>query len=100
MMAPPWGTRKASPASPAPFRMLRFVGPDGRAIRGVSVQGLVAPPGTMTVVLDGSEVEVLALEPGKPRQVIATSSDGKYIVKTSVSGDDLGPKTIRLEPAG
>jgi hypothetical protein len=84
----------------APSRLLRFVGPDGRALRGLSVRGLVAPPGTMTVVLDGSEVEVLALEPGKPREVIATSSDGNYIVKTAVSGDDLRPATIRLERAG
>ena len=84
----------------APSRMLRFVDPDGRAIRGVHVQGLVAPPASMTVILDGSEAEALALEPGKPREVIATSGDGKYIVKTSVSADDLRPATIRLEPAG
>ena len=83
----------------APSRMLRFVDPDGRAIRGVTVQGLVPMEGTK-IVLDGSEVEILGLEPGKSRPLIAFSNDGKYAVKTSVSTDDPQPKFIRLEAAG
>ena len=81
-----------------PFRVVRFVDTDGRAIRGVAVQGLTATG--MTVILDGSEAEVLALEPGKPREVRATSSDGKFTAKAVVGVDDPQPKTIRLEPAG
>lgn len=82
----------------APSRVLRFVDPDGRAIRGVRVYGLVAPPLKMTVVFDGSEAEVLALEPGMPREVIATSNDAAYAIRTIVSTDDPQPRTIRLKP--
>jgi hypothetical protein len=81
-------------------RMLRFVGPDGRAIQGVNVAGLVGGLETLTVVLDGSEVEILALEPGQPREVIAISSDGKYVANTLVSAGGPTPLTIRLKPAG
>ncbi|MEJ7639797.1 MAG: hypothetical protein WKF75_17955, partial [Singulisphaera sp.] len=52
----------------APSRTLRFVGPDGRPVRGVTVLGLLAPPLPMTA-LDGSEAEALALDPAKPRNV-------------------------------
>ncbi|MGH7135844.1 MAG: hypothetical protein ACREHD_08900, partial [Pirellulales bacterium] len=78
----------------------RFVGPDGNAVHGVTVHGLVAPPRAMAVVFDGSEAEVLALEPGKPRPVIAFSNDGKYAAKTMVGADDLQPLTVPLEPTG
>jgi hypothetical protein len=99
----------------APSRTLNFVGPDGRAIRGVTVKGLLAPPNAMTeaeglaigslerapkqmtFVLGGSEAEVLALEPGKPRQVTVSSNDGKYSASVSVSTDDPEPQTIHLE---
>ncbi len=87
----------------AASRMVRFVDPAGHAIRGVSVKGLVAAPQNcfwgMTIELDGSEAEVMALEPGKPRQIVAMSRDGKYAVATFLKGDDPGPATIRLEPA-
>ena len=84
----------------AASRTLRFIEPDGRPTRGVRVQGLLAPPNSMTFVLDGSEAEVLALEPGKPREVIAISIDGKYTAKAFVGTGDPQPRTIRLERAG
>ena len=84
----------------APSRTLRFVGPNGRAIRGVTVKGLLAPPHSMAVVLGGSEAEVLALEPGKPRDVMVISNDREYAKSFSVSTDDPQPRTIRLKPAG
>src|SRR5262245_1115390 len=54
----------------------------------------------MRTLLDGSEAEVLALEPSKPRQVIAASRDGKYAASRFVRTDDPQPKAIRLEPTG
>jgi hypothetical protein len=81
----------------APSRLLRFVGPDGRAMTGVRVHGLVAHAPGLEVVLDGSEVEILALTPGKPREVVAVSNDGKYTARTFVSADDPNPRTIRLD---
>jgi hypothetical protein len=53
----------------------------------------------MAVVFDGSEVEVLALEPSKPRIVTVVSTDGKFTSKTVVDADDPQPMTIQLEPA-
>ena len=82
-----------------PSRTLRFVGPDGRPVRGVTVLGLLAPPLPMTV-LDGSEAEALALDPAEPREVIALSNDGRYSGRTTVGVTDPQPRTIRLEPAG
>jgi beta-lactamase regulating signal transducer with metallopeptidase domain len=81
----------------APTRNLRFVGPDGRPIRGVRVQGLLAPPQTMTIVMDGSEAEVVALAPGERRLVIATSNDAKFTASAVVSTDDPQSRTIWLE---
>ena len=81
----------------AETRTLRFVGPDGRPIRGVHVRGLVAEPLTMTIVLDGSEADVLALAPGERREVIATSDDGKHTGSTMVSTADPQVQTIRLK---
>jgi beta-lactamase regulating signal transducer with metallopeptidase domain len=81
----------------APTRTLRFIGPDGRPIRGVKVQGLLALPRTMTIIIEGSEAEVLALAPGEERDVIATSTDGKYAASVVVSTNDPQSRTIRLK---
>ncbi len=83
----------------APSRLLLFVDPDGRPLRGVTVAGLLAPPLPMTA-LDGSEAEALALDPAEPRKVIALSKDGRYYARTTVGVGDPQPRTIRLEPAG
>ena len=80
-----------------PTRTLHFVGPDGRPIRGVKVQGLLALPRTMTIMIEGSEAEVLALGPGEERVVIATTNDGKYTASVVVSTNDPQPRTIRLK---
>jgi hypothetical protein len=72
----------------APSRMLRFLGPDDRPIRGVRVRGLLAAPNTMTIILDGSEAEVIGLEPGRAREVKVVSDDGKYSA-TAIVGTDL-----------
>ena len=84
----------------APTRQLRFVDPDGHAIPGVTVHGLVGDPWEWRLVFDGAEAEAVGLEPGKPRELIATSNDRKYAGMASVSTDDPQPKTIRLERAG
>ena len=64
------------------------------------MHGLRRRPVEWRLVLDGSEAEAVGLEPGKPREVIATSNDGKYAGMASVSTDDPQSKTIRLERAG
>ena len=66
----------------------------------MTVTGLLAPPHSMAVVLGGSEAEVLALEPGKPRDVTVISNDREYAESFSASTDDPQPRTIRLKPAG
>ena len=65
-------------------------------MNGLKVQGLSRHE-WLTVILDGSEAEVLALEPGKPREVYATSRDGRFVVTTLVSAGDSTPLTVRLK---
>jgi hypothetical protein len=82
----------------APSRTLKFVDPDGNALRGVIVRGLVPMEWTQ-VTLDGAEIEILGLNPDKPRELIAQTADGKYIVKTTVGVNDPDPKVIQLKAA-
>jgi hypothetical protein len=79
-------------------RTVRFVGPDGRPMRGAIVHGLVQP--WLGIALDGSEAEVIGLTPGRPREVLATSADGKLSALALVRADDPQPKTIKLEASG
>jgi hypothetical protein len=83
----------------APSRSTCFVGADGRLVRGLRVQGLLAPPWHPTVILEGSEAEVLALDPARPREVNASSSDGRYYAITLVRASDTQPKIIELRAA-
>ena len=86
----------------APSRLLRFVGPDGRPVRGVTVAGLLPPPLPMTS-LEGSEAEALALDPSHPRPLLALSHDGRYFARDVIDSTGvvpMPPKTIVLEPAG
>jgi hypothetical protein len=53
----------------------------------------------MTIILDGSEAEVIGLEPGRAREVKVVSDDGKYSATAIVGTDDPQPRTIRLKPA-
>jgi beta-lactamase regulating signal transducer with metallopeptidase domain len=80
-----------------PTRNIRFGDPNGNVVAGVTVRGLVTSP--MSVILEGSEAEVLALEPDKPRDIVAISNDGKYVARTSISATDPPTKTIPMEPA-
>jgi hypothetical protein len=78
----------------APSRHVQFVGPDDKPISGVTIQGLVAQP--MRVILEGSEADVLGLEPGEPREIVASSSDKKYVVRNFISTDDPQPVKMKL----
>jgi hypothetical protein len=86
----------------AAWRSLHFVDPDGNPISSVTVRGLVPRPWGVpwTVILDGSQAEVLALEPEKAREVTVHSPDGKYATRVFIAVDDPQPRIVRLEPAG
>jgi protocatechuate 3,4-dioxygenase beta subunit len=83
----------------ATSRMLQFVDPEGRAIQGVAVWGLVGTAPWMAVEFDGSEAEAIGLAPGENRQLRVKSNDGKHIGKTSVNEEDPQLRTVRLEAA-
>ena len=68
----------------AASRRVRFVEPGGAPIRGVTVHGLLAPPGP-SVVLDGDEAEVSALDARTPRRVRAISIDGRFYGEASIT---------------
>jgi hypothetical protein len=81
-----------------PARVVRFVDADGAPLADVTARGLAAPPHNMGVVLDGAETEVLALEAGKPRQLVAYTAGGKFAARAFVELDDEGPANVTLEP--
>lgn len=84
-----------------PARLLRFVGPDGRPMQNLLVQGLapVENLGGMRVVVKDAEAELSKLEWGKPREVIAVSLDGRHIGQATVDLLDPLPTTIALVEA-
>jgi hypothetical protein len=91
----------AFPVPLAPSRQLNFVDPDGRPLAGAIVQGLVVGswgPGHKAVV-EGSEVDVVGLDPTEPREIVATSADRQFIGTSLITGDSMEPVTIQLEPA-
>jgi hypothetical protein len=51
----------------------------------------------MAITLDGSEAEVIGLEPATARQVSAFSGDGKLGVRVGVVADPE-PMTVKLQP--
>lgn len=83
----------------APSRKVRFIDSEGRAIRGLRVEGILGPPHRMTVRFPGSEVESLALTAGESRRLFVTSLDGKFAGIVPVSADDPHPLVATLEPA-
>jgi hypothetical protein len=83
----------------APSRLLRFVDPDGRPVRGVTVRGLLGST-LPSAAIEGSEAEATGLDPAAPREVLALSVDGRFYGRATVPIDPNGPLTIRLEPAG
>jgi RNA polymerase sigma factor (sigma-70 family) len=82
----------------AASRRVRFVDPDGRPVRGVTVTGLTALA-PMGVVLEGEETEVLALDPHRGRRLSALSPDGRLWAETTISGDAPDPVTVRMRPS-
>jgi RNA polymerase sigma factor (sigma-70 family) len=89
----------------APSRRVRFLRPDFTPAHGVTVHGLVRPAPWLggpapLVVLTGSEAEVLALDPARPRALLVLSNDGASYARASITTADPDPRTIRLQPAG
>jgi RNA polymerase sigma factor (sigma-70 family) len=81
----------------APTRRVRFVDPEGRPVRGAHVFGVTASP-RHQVVLDGDEIEVLALDPTRERRLSALSLDGRLSAETTVRGDSAEPTIVRMRP--
>ena len=79
-------------------RRVRFVDPAGRPVRGAVVVGLTSSPDHQ-VILDGDEVEVLALEPNGSRRLAALSPDGRLHVETTIRADSAEPITIQMGPS-
>jgi hypothetical protein len=80
----------------APTRRVRFVDPDGRPVSGALVSGVTSSP-RHQVILDGDEVEILALEPTRERRLTARSPDGRLWVETTVRADSAEPIIVRMQ---
>lgn len=85
----------------APTRQVRFVDAKDRPMTGVRLLGLApsSPSLPIKVKLEGSEIEVF-IEPAKPSELIATTDDARYAVRTFFKPDEKQPVTIRLQAAG
>jgi hypothetical protein len=79
----------------APTRRVRFVDPDGRPVRGALVVGVTSSP--LQVILDGDEIEILALDPTRERRLTARSPDGRLWVETTVRADSVEPIIVRMQ---
>jgi hypothetical protein len=80
----------------APTRRVRFVDPDGRPVRGALVLGVTSSP-RHQVILDGDEIEILALDPTRERCLTARSTDGRLYVQMTVRADSAEPITVRMQ---
>ncbi len=78
-------------------RLLQFVDLDGRPVRGVTIRGLLGP-GLPPASIEGSEAEATVLEPGRPREALALSHDGRLYARATIAAA-AGPLTVRLGPA-
>lgn len=82
-------------------RVVRFVDRDGRPLEGVTVQGLVAQHRSMRVVAEGAQIEVVGLQPGERRELLATTStaEGRVTLagRTFVEADVEQPLEVRLD---
>ncbi len=98
---PPQGAREMTAdfdLARGPARLLRFVDPDGRPIRGVAVRGLLDPR-LPWIKIEGSEAEALGLDLERPRKVLAVSRDGRLYAEAAILPDPAGPATIAFKPA-
>jgi hypothetical protein len=73
-------------------------GPDGQPLTGAKVSG-ISPSGIRTTSeLEGTTFTARALGPGEKRQVAAIHLKNKLAGVATITADDPGSKTIRLEP--
>ena len=82
-----------------PTLRVRFVNPEGNPLRDVKVIGLSPPKWRTMVLVDDREAEVVGLSPNEPRELLAATGDGKYVVRTEVRAEDAQPRLVQLEPA-
>ncbi len=88
-------------AIPRPaVHVVRFVGPDGLPVAGVTVTGLLPAPLPMVEVA-GAEVEAIGIDPARPRSILALSHDGRFAARAVVRATHPPtPQTIQLDPIG
>jgi RNA polymerase sigma factor (sigma-70 family) len=78
---------------------LRIEDPDGKPLAGTVVSGMTAM-WPMTFTLPTAECTLYALQPGKPRTVVFYHPERKNVGVLRIRGDETGPLTVRLSPAG
>jgi RNA polymerase sigma factor (sigma-70 family) len=72
---------------------------DGKPLAGAVVAGLTAS-WPITYTLPTAEATVYALEPGKPRQLVAMYPQRKLAAAVVARADDPPPKVLKLVPVG
>ncbi|WP_435021780.1 sigma-70 family RNA polymerase sigma factor [Tundrisphaera sp. TA3] len=79
---------------------VRLVDPEGRPVGETTVKGLGELFATSPSDQQASRFEVHALDPSKPRRVVAAREGRKLIGSALLRGDEAGPVTIQLQPWG
>jgi Sigma-70, region 4 len=85
-------------ADPGKSVPIEVVGPDGAPIGETKAKGVSELYQTGSVPQASSSFEVYALDPSRPRRVIAMHEGRKLIGTALLRGTETGPVTIKLEP--
>ncbi len=85
-----------------PGRSLKIhvIDPEGQPINGLTAEGTIAMGQNHPAEVAGSIVEVVGLDPSRPRRVTVFHQGRKLVGSVWLKGDEAGPLTIKLQPWG
>jgi RNA polymerase sigma factor (sigma-70 family) len=78
----------------------KVVGPDGKPLAGARVSGCRDSGGWEDLPENSAEFKVVGLDPAEPRLLQFSHAGEKLAGSLVVRGDEKGPLTVKLEPAG
>jgi protocatechuate 3,4-dioxygenase beta subunit len=79
---------------------IEAVDPEGRPLAGTKASGLTDLFSTTEYEQDSPTIEVHGLDPSRPRRVTLTHEGRNLVASLHLKGDEAGPLTVRLQPAG
>jgi hypothetical protein len=83
---------------PGVTKEVRVEGPDGKPLTGTTVAGVTAA-WPITFTIEDSQFTAYALDPQKPRQILAYHAQQKLAGRLMIRGDETEVPTVRLTAA-